>query len=640
MMSTFQAQNISLAFGDRVLLDNVGFTLSSGKRVALAGANGSGKSTLMKIVCGLMAADSCTITATKGTAISYLPQSDIVFVEKTVREQLETAFARFESIQREIEYLTASLKGDESDFQLISRIHELREKTEFSPLMRKEMLINQVVAGLGFRLSDLDRQCSEFSGGWQMRIALAKVLLEDPDFMFLDEPTNYLDLEARLWLESYLKTYKGGLMVVSHDRNFLDECVSSVYELFFGKLKHYTGNYTIYEQRRIEEVKELEKKAREQEREIEKTEAFIERFRYKARKSTQVQSRIKMLEKMEIIELPAHLKKLHFSFPEPPHSGNDVITVENLNKFYGDNHALRDMSFTVRKGERFAVTGRNGEGKSTLLRILAQQDSDFTGTLKIGAGVKTGYFAQDNELHLNPANSVIEELETVATTADQPRLRSLLGSFLFNGDDIFKSVSVLSGGERSRLSLLKILIHPANLLILDEPTNHLDINAKDMLLEALNAYKGTLIFVSHDSWFLEHVASRILYLSNGKYELFEGDSNYFRWKLEHKETEAKPAEPSSFSVSVPEPTESALSYKEAKEQRNRESALRKKSSALLEKVEKLAEEIERLKEDLSLPANYTDSAKAKAISLEIDRKESEREAAEEEWLTLEEELNG
>ena len=633
-MRTLQVQDVSLAFGDREILRNIGFTMSEKTRAALAGANGSGKSTLLKVISGRMPADSSSIAMTRGCRISYLPQSDIVLPDITVYEAAEEGFARFDGILQEIQEL-----GDQASagsMQAAERLAECHDMLLESGYYDRRSRIETILFGLGFRMADLQRKTGTFSGGYQMRIALARILIENPDFLFLDEPTNYLDIEALVWLEEYLRSFDGGLMVVSHDQGFLDDLVSEVYELFNGRLTRYQGNYTAYTIRREEEIRELEKQARKQQEEIERTEVFIERFRYKATKSKQVQSRIKALDRMELVEIPAHLRKLSFTFPPSPHSGNDVLKVEHLRKAYGDNVIYDGFSFLVKKGERLAITGRNGAGKSTLLRMIAGTDSDYSGTIQDGAGVKKAYFAQDTENTLNPANTVLEEAESVADTKDIPGIRNLLGAFLFSDDDVFKKVSVLSGGEKSRLALLKILLHPSNLLLLDEPTNHLDINAKEMLLEAIGRYGGTVIFVSHDRHFIKSLATRILYLTEEGPEFFDGDYDYFEYKIAEKEAR--------FQVRKPEKAaaQSAVSssHQENKARRNRIRSLERQSEELLARIEEASREIGRLEEEIDKPENYSDAARINALLDEKGAREAEKDSLEEKWLQISEELEG
>lgn len=654
-MGTLQVQNIRLAFGDRDLLDEVGFTLSEKSRSALAGGNGTGKSTLLRIVAGQIQPDGGAISMTRGMHVSYLPQSDIVLGDRTVLEEVELGYGRFTEMlerQRELETKLENVSENDSHQAWLIELHEVQEQLLNSDYYQRTAVMEQILKGLGFVREDFGRSCAEFSGGWQMRIALAKVLAEAPDIMLLDEPTNYLDIEARIWLKNYLKLYHGGVMIVSHDQYFLDETVTEVYELFNGDLTRYAGNYSAYLRQREMELEALEEAYKRQQSEIERTEQFIERFRYKATKSKQVQSRIKQLEKIEPVVVPSHLKKLSFSFPPAPHSGNDVLLAEHLGKSYGEHKIFSDLSFVVRKGERLAVTGRNGAGKSTLLRMLAGIDREYQGVIREGTGLKMGYFAQDTEKTLDPKNDVIGEVETVATTADIPRLRNLLGSFLFSDDDVFKQVSVLSGGERSRLALLKILLHPANLLILDEPTNHLDINAKEMLLEALRQYDGTMVFVSHDSYFIERIATRILYLSEDAPEFFEGDYQYFSWKLEQKEQVSALAGKQEKNTSTPssrngietttetrrETVNSAEARKEANRRRNRIRSLRQQADNLLGDAEKIEAEVEEIETKMGLPENYSVASKITSLAKQKEELQARHEHLTEEWFSVTAEL--
>ncbi len=633
-----QVQRVQLAFADRDILSDISFTLSDKSRSALAGGNGSGKSTLLKVISGHMSADDFAYSATKGMRISYLPQSDIVFEEGTVYEEVEKAYARFDEMLEQLHELETNLAqaGEEDKTEsLLIRVHEIQETLLNEGYYGRKESIQQVLFGLGFSNKDMDRPSKEFSGGWQMRIALAKILVENPTIMLLDEPTNYLDIEARYWLKNYLKVFDGGVMIVSHDQGFLDETVNEVYELFQGRLHRYSGNYTQYVKQRELEIAQLEAAYKVQQEQLEKTEQFIEKFRYKATKSKQVQSRIKMLEKLDIVEVPSHLKQLSFSFPPAPHSPNDVLIIEHLGKRYSTREIFSDFSLLVNKGERLAVTGKNGSGKSTLLRIISGQDSDFSGIVRLGSNVTIGYFAQDTEKTLNPDNSVLQEVSSIAATADLPKLRNYLGSFLFSGDDVFKPVSVLSGGERSRLALLKILLHPVNLLILDEPTNHLDINAKEMLLKALKQYDGTMVFVSHDSYFIEHIATKILYLTEDKPpEVFDGDYEYFIYKLEQKEKVESHKKSSAVSSGEPSAAKAALSFKEANRKKNRLTTLRRQSDELLKAHELLMEKIQHTEQQMALVENYSNAEKITALVQQKEHLHMALEQQEESWLSL------
>ena len=635
-MKNLQVQELTLAFADREILRDVSFNMNEKTRCALAGANGCGKSTLLKALTGEIQSDSKKVSITKGARISYLPQSDIVLGEKSVYDTAEEGYSRFQAVLDEIKDCEERTgNGGKEAMSAAERLSELHETLVDSGYWDRKSRIETILMGLGFNVSDFTREAREFSGGYQMRIALARILVENPDFLLLDEPTNYLDIEAMTWLLDYLKGFNGGLMIVSHDQEFLDSLVTEVYELFNGRLTRYIGNYTKYTETRTMEIEALEKAKKKQEEDMEKTEEFIERFRYKATKAKQVQSRIKMMEKVETIEVPGHLKKLHFSFPPSPHSGNDVMVVENLNKKYGDNTIYNDFSFLVSKGERLAITGRNGAGKSTLLRILAGVDPDYSGVVKDGAGVIKGYFAQDTEKTLNPDNDLVEELETIADTKDQPRLRNMLGAFLFSDDDVFKKVKVLSGGEKSRLALLKILLHPSNLLLLDEPTNHLDINAKEMLLEAIKNYGGTVIFVSHDKHFIKNLATRILYISQDGPEFFTGGYDYFEYKLEEKE--AKWRVERNKAKEKPE-VKPISSYSEMKAKRNRIRALEKELESISKEMDGLNNDISFLKGETEKSEVYSFPDKINAIMKKKEEKERILEEKEELWLLKSEEL--
>jgi ATP-binding cassette subfamily F protein 3 len=516
-MAFVQFSRVSLAFGDRDILKDVSLQLAPGSRAALAGANGSGKTTLMKVISALIPADSGERAIQKGSRVSYLPQSGIVHFGKTLREEAETAYQAIQALLLRADEIGRALQEARTDdgktALLLEEHHRLQEMVEASGYYRREADISMVLGGLGFSRDDFDRDTGEFSGGWQMRIALAKVLLERPDILLLDEPTNYLDIEARTWLESWLGDFSGGYLLVSHDRYFLDVTVNEVYELFQGNLKRYAGNYSAYEKIRQQELESLVKRYEAQQEEIARTEALIRRFRYKATKAAFAQELIKRLEKMERIEIPENLKRISISFPPPPHAGRIALTLEGLGKRYGERRIFSGLDLTVEGGERLAVVGRNGAGKTSLLRILAGADPAFEGDYHYGAGIAAGYFSQDAAESMTGPGQVLEFLEKEAPLALIPRLRDMLGAFLFRGDDVYKPITVLSGGEKSRLALLRLLLKPVNLLILDEPTNHLDLQSKDILLDTLRAFGGTIIFVSHDRGFMEALSTKTLELA-------------------------------------------------------------------------------------------------------------------------------
>ncbi|MDR2731028.1 MAG: ABC-F family ATP-binding cassette domain-containing protein [Treponema sp.] len=633
-MAYVQFSRLSLAFGERDLLRNISIRLSTGSRCCLTGANGCGKSTLMKILSSNMNADSCEKAIQKGARISYLPQSGIVHKGKSLRDEVETSYVYIHNLLKRIDEIGLLLEKTNSDNEanasLIEEHHLLQEQVENSGYYRRESDIFTVLTGLGFLKQDIPRDTLEFSGGWQMRIALAKILLEKPDIMLLDEPTNYLDIEARAWLESRLSSFTGGYLLVSHDRYFLDLTVNEVYELFQGELTRYAGNYSAYEKIRQVELASLVKRYKEQREEIEKTENLIRRFRYKASKAAFAQELIKRLEKMEKIEIPDSLKNINITFPQAPHSGKIALTLENITKNYGERRVLSALDLNVDSGERIVVAGPNGAGKSTLLRIIAGQDKDFFGTVKYGSGIVSSYFSQDAAETLQDNVRIIDFTEADAPAFLIPKLRDMLGAFLFRGDDVYKNVSVLSGGEKSRLALLKILLKPVNLLILDEPTNHLDLHSKDILLDALLQFTGTIIFVSHDRAFMEALSVKTLELRPGagnnpaSAKLFYGNYAYYLEETNGVDSAIKPADTIPISgiktplipeLRPPQKPKNNLNEKRIQD-KQKQAAIRrleKQEEDILDALGKLEEQKSRLETDLSLVEVYSDGDKAKLV---------------------------
>ncbi|AEF80649.1 ABC-F family ATP-binding cassette domain-containing protein [Leadbettera azotonutricia] len=678
-MAFVQFSKVSLAFGDRDILKSVSLNLAAGSKAALAGANGAGKSTLMKVIAGKMAADSGDRAVQKGTRVSYLPQSGIVHQGRTLREEAELAYSEIIKLLEDMEALGRELEkaadGDSRTTGLVAEHHRIQEEIENSGYYRREASISMILTGLGFSLSDMERQVEEFSGGWQMRIALAKMLLENPDILLLDEPTNYLDIEARAWLESWLQSYTGGYLLVSHDRFFLDTTVNEVFELFQGDLKRYAGNYTSYERIREVELESLLKRYEAQQEEIAKTEALIRRFRYKASKAAFAQELIKRLDKIERIEIPESLKKISITFPPPPHSGRVALTLESIGKSYGERQILSGIDLTLESGEKFLVVGRNGAGKTTLLRIIAGQDQAFSGTVKYGAGISAGYFSQDAAETLTGSQTVLDYMEAEAPTYLIPKVRDMLGAFLFRGDDVFKALTVLSGGEKSRLALLRMLLKPMNLLILDEPTNHLDLQSKDILLGCLKAFTGTVIFVSHDRGFMEALSTKTLELRAGKpHRLFYGDYRYYLDRVAsegdgtgHEENNRQAQQsldtntgsdsiaanndtsgiistnsantgiaeklPSSILVKAGAPP--ILSAAERREQeKQRQSQVRRlerQEAEILARIERLEKERSALEAELARPEVYSSGEKAKAVKAKLDQTTAAIDTGNREW---------
>ncbi|TDI36599.1 MAG: ABC transporter ATP-binding protein [Acidobacteria bacterium] len=513
-----QIQSLTKAYAGRVLFDDVTWNVSDGDRVALAGPNGSGKTTLLRIILRSESPDSGKVSTPRGTTIGYLPQEGLAHSGKTLRAETLTAFEKLLAMgeeMRELEEQMGAVDAENASHErILERYGECRDEWDRRGGFSIESRAEEVLLGLGFKTEELDLPTETFSGGWQMRIALAKLLLSQPNLLLLDEPTNHLDLEARNWLEDYLANYPHAIVLVSHDRYFIDQVATRITDIDRRRLVDYTGNYSTFLETRANSLAELRAKAARQKEEIEKTERFINKFRYKATKAKQVQSRVKMLEKMEKIEVPPERKLMRLRLPEVERSGRVVLELENIHKSYGDNHVFEGANLLVERGERMALVGPNGVGKSTLMRLLAEIEDLDSGKLRLGHNVKTGYFSQDR-YDLDEERTVLENMTDGAPTEMIPRLRSLLGAFLFHGDDVDKKVKVLSGGEKSRLALARMLLRPANVLLLDEPSNHLDLDSKQILLEALRAYKGTLVFVSHDRYLLDQLSTKVAEIADG-----------------------------------------------------------------------------------------------------------------------------
>ena len=648
-MAFVQFSQVSLAFGDRDILKNVSVNLQAGSKVALTGANGSGKSTLIKVMAGLVQPDGGQRVAQKDARIAYLPQSGLTHHGCSLREEADKAFGFGYELQAEMEKIGDKLKNGEGNEKLLLERHDaILTELEESGWNRRQVMAEQVLAGLGFSREDLDKNCEEFSGGWQMRIALGKALMVNPDILLLDEPTNYLDIEARGWLEKFLDNYKGGFLLVSHDRYFLDHTVNEVYELFNGELKCYPGNYTHYEKVREIELETLIREYEKQQAEIAHLQEFINRFGVQATKAAQAQERQKMLDKIleKQIVIPESLKKIHFKFPPAPHSGRLVATLSKITKSYdGEHNVLQNLDLVLENGERLVVAGHNGAGKSTLLRIIAGADSDFSGEVKLGSGVKIGYFSQDNAETLKGSASVLETVESEAPLELIPKIRDMLGAFLFRGDDVHKSLDVLSGGEKARVALLKLLLRPVNFLILDEPTNHLDMHSKDVLLDALKDFGGTVIFVSHDRGFIENLSTRVLELKPGQFRLFHGDYKYYMERLEREANgefsqndELKSAAQPEKNSQKEEKTETKRSWEEQKKLESERRRAEKNVKNLEEQILKLEEEKSSQEAQMARPEVYSNGEKAKAVQKKIDELAEKLEELNLQWMEAAEAL--
>jgi ATP-binding cassette, subfamily F, member 3 len=533
-----QLSSAGKRYAHKLLFENVDWMITAQDRIGLVGANGTGKSTLMKILGGLETLDYGSIAISKGISAGYLPQDGLSLSGQSVFAECMSVFAELRSIEQEMETLThsmAELDTASTEYDVVAdRFHRIQHEFQTRDGYAIEAKVGAVLSGLGFQKDDWSRQTEEFSGGWQMRIALAKLLLQQPNLLLLDEPTNHLDLEARNWLEDYLNSYPYAFILISHDRYFLDVTVNKIVEIWNKRVHFYPGNYDKYLAQKTQRREQLEGAYRNQRERIEQLEVFINRFRYQATKAKQVQSRIKELEKIERIEIPPEERTIHFSFPQPKPSGRVVAEVTDLAKAYGDKLVFSNVNFIVERGDRIALVGVNGAGKSTLIKLLAGREPATEGQYRIGHNVQPDYFAQDQYKELNPDARILDDLGSMSPGSTQTELRSLLGCFLFSEDDVFKKIGVLSGGERNRYALLRMLLHPANFLLLDEPTNHLDMRAKDVLLNALEKYTGTVVFVSHDRYFIDKLSTRVFEVGDGRVEVFPGNYEDYLWRKEGK----------------------------------------------------------------------------------------------------------
>ncbi len=609
--------NLSKDFSGRPVFRTINWHLKKGERVGLVGENGAGKSTLMRIIAGQMESDSGSIQATRGAVIGYLPQDAMTSGGRSLFAEVMRAFSYLRTLEEQLQGLAAEMENAENvggiNDELLSRYGHLQEEFRQKGGYAMEAEAGNVLYGLGFAMKDRERACSEFSGGWQMCIALAKLLLQKPHVLLLDEPTNHLDIEARNWLEEYLKGYPYSVILVSHDRFFMDQVCHRITEIWNGSLTDYHCDYSAYLRQREERVASLRDAKRRQDEEIGKIEDFIARVRYKSDKAALVQSRIKQLEKIERITLPPERKRIHFTFPPAPKSGRIALDLRKVTKAYGENVILNGVDLTVERGEKVSIVGHNGAGKSTLMQVLAGKDIQ-SGERILGHNAVVDYFAQNQSASLDDERTVYEELLADAPYDAVPGLRDLLGAFLFSGDDIHKQVGVLSGGEKNRLALAKMLLRPANVLLMDEPTNHLDLFSKDVLLDALKSFSGTILFVSHDRHFIDALATRVVEVNQGGIASFPGNYEDYLEKAAEKPSGANNGvAPSSSAANsfksetnVPAKSERILRRDEEKQKQRQERARQKKIEeleSLIEQHELLLHELERKMSD---PAFFKD----------------------------------
>ncbi len=640
-------QNISIQFGGEYLFKNVTLQIGAHERIGLVGANGSGKTTLLKILAGLIQTDSGSVQKANYVSVGYLPQEAVTSSDKTLYEETKTAFEDINTIEKQLDEINSQIQNfpnptssNHNYNELIELQGELQLKLESLDAYRMQSQVEKVLMGLGFSEEDFGRQTNEFSGGWQMRIALAKLLLSNPSLLLLDEPTNHLDLDSLRWLEEYLKSYNGSIIIVSHDRTFLDNMTNKTVALANGKLAIYSGNYTFYENESENRRQLLINAAKNQQQQLKQTQQFIDRFRYKATKARQVQSRIKLLEKIDLIEVEGVEKEISFNFPKPKQSGAVVLEIIDLTKQYGNLTVLDRLNLTIERGDKIALVGVNGAGKSTLTRIISKKELPTSGEVKFGYNVTTAYFAQTQVDELENDMEVLQVVESIAEGETRAQIRTLLGCFLFEGDDVFKKVRVLSGGEKSRLALAKMLLQPANFLIMDEPTNHLDMRSKKVLQKALINFEGTYLIVSHDRHFLDPIVNKVIEVRNKSIKIYLGNiSDYIATK--EKETQINQ------SVEIKAKSNNAeISEKERKrleaEDRQRLYKITKPLKEMLTSVETEIKKKEKLKIEYEMlmanPEFYSDTMKVKSTNSEYKKITNELDKLYKDWAEITERL--
>jgi ATP-binding cassette subfamily F protein 3 len=627
-------------YGHKLLFEGADWLITPKDRLGLVGANGTGKSTLLKILGGMETLDYGSISTAKGITAGYLPQDGLSLSGRSVFAECMSVFDDLRAMEQEMEDLTARMSevdhASAEYEQIADRYHVIQHEFQTRDGYAIEAQVGTVLAGLGFGKDDWHRQTEEFSGGWQMRLALAKLLLQKPNLLLLDEPTNHLDLEARNWLEDYLAEYPFAFVLISHDRYFLDVTVNRIVEIWNKKLHFYPGNYDKYLAQKTQRQEQLEAAYRNQRDRIEQLEVFINRFRYQATKAKQVQSRIKELEKMERIEVPEEEKTIHFSFPQPKPGGRIVVETASVAKSYGPKEVFRDVSFMIERGDRVALVGVNGAGKSTLIKLLAGKEPLTAGECRLGHNIHADYFAQDQYKELTADARILDDLSDLSPRSTQTELRSLLGCFLFSADDVFKRIGVLSGGERNRYALLRMLLHPANFLLLDEPTNHLDMRAKDVLLEALAKYSGTVVFVSHDRYFIDKLATRVFEIGGGRVEIYPGNYEDYLWR---KQGGAAELQASLATASAESPPANGHDNGASPAQESKHKRLNPiKRKQMEERARELEAEIETLEEaiakcEASLQS-FVSAEETTRLTEELARHRSEMQGHLSEWEEL------
>ena len=623
-------ENIRITFPEKVLFENLSWRIPKGSRIGLVGDNGSGKTTLFRVIMALVLPDKGNITLPKNQQIGYLPQ-DIVELncdtELILYLKEKSGIAKLEHSLRICEEHLTSFSPESSKYQTaLNNYEKISNLFEHQGGYTFSIQAHKVLKGLGFREKDFTRRCTEFSGGWKMRIILASILLSSPNLLLLDEPTNHLDSESLEWLESWLQNFSGTIISVSHDRYFLDKLMTQIAELEHQKLTIYHGNFSYYLKEKIKRQKLLLNEAKNQQGKIAKTESFIERFRYKATKAAQVQSRIKMLQKIKIIQTEKAVKKVAIRFPECPRSGNKVVEVENLSKIYDGDKVFSNLDFTLHRGEKVALVGINGAGKSTLSRLISNREMPSSGVVYIGHKVNLAFFSQESSQNLNYHHSIWEEISNTSSSMTTGERRSLLGAFLFSGDNIYKSINILSGGEKSRLALVKILMQESNFLILDEPTNHLDIATKELFQQALLKYSGTILIVSHDRFFLDILITRVIEIRDGKIYDYPGNYSYFIEKRAQLLAEIDNRALTIKNTPSSKPKVKTLDKLKKREEAKQRNRIYRQNKDILEKLKLVEEHIKTLKENkanteaqLCDPVILKDSKKVQSLMINLKK---------------------
>jgi ATP-binding cassette subfamily F protein 3 len=654
-------------FGHKLLFENADWLITPRDRIGLVGGNGTGKSTLMKVLAGMDTFDYGGLVVAKGTSAGYLPQDGLTLSGRSVFAECMSVFDDLRAMETELESLThsmAELDHTSPEYAAVAdRYHRVEHEFRTRDGYSIEAEVGRVLMGLGFGKEDWPRLTDEFSGGWQMRLALAKLLLQQPNLLLLDEPTNHLDLEARNWLEEYLQNYPNAFVLISHDRYFLDVTVNKIAEIWNKRFWFYAGNYDKFLAQKTQRNEQLQAAYRNQRDRIEQLQVFINRFRYQATKAKQVQSRIKELEKIERIEVPPEEKTIHFSFPQPKPSGRIVAEFEGVAKSYAgknggaDKEVFRNVDFMIERGDRIALVGVNGAGKSTLIKLLAGTEQVTHGQYRLGHNVEADYFAQDQYKELDPDARILDDLGAASPRSGETELRSLLGCFLFSEDDVFKKIGVLSGGERGRYALLRLLLHPANFLLLDEPTNHLDLRAKDVLLDALMKYTGTVVFVSHDRYFIDNLATRVFEVGGGKVEVFPGNYEDYLWRKQGGQHVAPTLDDvPGARTAKPEPAPAKHSTSDQPTNGNRSGeatiaadASKKrlnpiKRKQMEDRVHKLEEEISHAEDAIArletALQNFVNADESQRQSQELDQRKATHAVLIKEWEAMAEALQG